>query len=163
MNLYELTKKYGAGKGEGMMWKAVASISEAVDRSMPDEEKHSLMRSIFASMNGGHYDEPFAREDVSKMYYTDSRGTRYDAPYWTDAEIRSVYDSIRNEIQDYGFWDFYVALNMVKSDNCNLLSRWFPDQTKEQRDERLVEMTVNWLNDPDYPHAGEKIWHYLNG
>ena len=162
MHLYDLTKQYGKGKGEGMMWSTVEIISEAVEHSMPEEEKHHLMREIFAMMNGGHYDDMFAREDVAKMYYTDNRGVKYDAPYWTDSDIRAVYDSVRGDIQNYNYWDFYVALNMIKSDNCALLSKWFPDQTPEQRDTKLVEMTINWLNDPDYSHPDAKIWYYLN-
>ena len=162
MNLYELTKKYSNGKGEGMMWSTVEVISEYVERYMPEEEKHHLMREILGMMTDCHYDEMFAKEDVKKMYFVDSRGNRHNAPYWTDEEIRSVYDSVRPEIPDYNNWDFYVALNMIKSDNCALLSRWFPDMTPEERDEKLVEMTVNWLQDEDYIYPDSKIWHYLN-
>ena len=43
-----------------------------------------------------------------------------------------------------------------------MLMRWFPNATPEERDGMLVEMAVNWLDDPDSPDAGHKIWSYLN-
>ena len=76
--------------------------------------------------------------------------------------MREVYDNIKSEIRGYNCWDFFVALNMIKSDNCPLLEKWFPASTKEDRDKKLVEMTVNWLNDEDNPYGSSKIWDYLN-
>ena len=94
MNLYELTKKYGAGKGEDMMWKAVASISEAVEKFMPADQKHELMRKIYGDMSGGHYNEEFAAADIAKMYYTDRNGEKHAAPYWPSGTVREIYESI---------------------------------------------------------------------
>lgn len=70
--------------------------------------------------------------------------------------------SVARNIPDYNFWDFYVTLQMTKADNCPLIMRWFPDSTPEERDKMLVDMAVNWLDDPDNKNAGHKIWSYLN-
>ena len=163
MNLYELTKKYGAGKGEGMMWKAVAVISDAVEESMPMESKQKLMREIYDEMSGGHYDEHFAMEDITRMYYTDRSGTKHQAPYWSVSTMQDVYDSISGDIRGYNFWDFAVTLNMVASDNWCMLDRWFPDMNEAERNKRLVDMAVNWLKDEDAKHPDSKIWNYING
>lgn len=163
MNLYEFTKKYSAGKGEDTMWKSVAIISEAVEHSMPDDDKKALMRKMYSAMAGCHYNEEFALEDVQKMYYVDEDGDEHRAPYWTESQIKDVYESVRDDIPEYNMWDFYVVMQMVKSDNCPMLRRWFPDASSSDMDEHFVELAVNWLNDPDYRYPSSKIWHYLNG
>ena len=162
MTLYDLTKKYGSGKGEEMMWKTVEVISEAVETSMEPEAKEQLMRDVYGKMSGGHYNEEYAIEDVAKMFYKDSNGKEIHAPYWTVQQVKDVYDTISGKIPDYTFWDFYVTLQMIKADNCPLLMRWFPNSTADERDKMLIEMAINWLADPDYPYPGEKIWRYLN-
>ena len=90
MNLYDLIKKYGEGRGEAMMWKAVSVISDAVDSYMPEEEKDALVRRVYGEMSDGHYNEEFAREDIKKMYYTDRDGNKHYAPYWTDDALMSL-------------------------------------------------------------------------
>ena len=162
MTLYEMIKKYGEGKGESTMWSSVCSISKAVDSSMPEEAKHSLMREVYASMSGHHYNQEFAMEDVAKMYYIGEDKKAHHAPYWTVEQVSNVFDGISGDIPDYNFWDFYVTLQMVKADNCPLIMRWFDGLSGEEMDEKFVEMAVNWLNDPDSPNAGHKIWSYLN-
>ena len=163
MNLYDFTKKYSTGKGEGTMWKTVAIISEAVEKSMSEQDQKALLRKMYSAMAECHYNEEFAREDVAKMYYVDEDGIERYAPYWTESQIRDVYESVREEIPEYNMWDFYVTMQMVKSDNCPLLRRWFPDASPSEMDEKFVELAVNWLNDSDNPYGSGKIWHYLNG
>lgn len=161
MNLYDFTKKYGEGKGESMMWKTVRVISDHVEKMSP-EAQEDLMRDLYATMAEGHYDEHFAKEDVAKMYYTDEAGEKHYAPYWTDEQVKAVYDKVKGEIPHYNMWDFYVTLQMSKADNCPMLKKWFPNATPEEMDKYLVDMAVNWLNDDDNPYGNEKIWGYLN-
>ena len=162
MTLYELTKKYGEGKGEAMMWTAVETISEAVDRAMPEEEKEALMRHLYGKMSGGHFDEPFAMEAVEKMYYLDGNGAKHTAPYWTPQVVKPIYEGVKREIPAYGFWDFYVTLNMAAADNWSLVEAWFPGLTPAERDQRFIDLAVNWPRDPDAKDTN-KIWKYLNG
>ena len=163
MTLYEITKKYGAGKGEGMMWKTVEVISDAVEAHMPEDARLALVREIYEAMSGGHYDEDFALADIGKMYYLDKKGNRHAAPYWAVSTMEEVYAGVKSEIREYNFWDFAVALNMVASDNWCRLDRWFPGMTEQERNTRLVEMTLNWLQDVDARHPDAKIWFYMNG
>ena len=162
MNLYELTKKYSNGKGEDMMWKTLSIVSDAVESSMSEEDKKCMLRKVYGAMSDGHYNEEFAQEDVAKMFYKGPDGKDHRAPYWTVEQVRDVYASVSRQIPDYNFWDFYVTLQMTKADNCPLLTRWFPNATADEKDKMLVEMAVNWLDDPDSPSAGHKIWSYLN-
>ena len=161
-SLYEMIKKNGTGKGEAIMWKSVKVISDSVDEHMDDDAKRELIRDIYAEMSGGHYNEQMAMEDVSHMYYMNEAREKEEAPYWTKEQVASVYNNIRNEIPDYNMWDFYVTLNMVKSDNCPMLKRWFPEADMDEMTQKLVEMSVNWLKDDDNPFGTEKVWKYLN-
>ena len=162
MTLYEMTKMYGEGKGESMMWKVVEAVSCAIEKSMPEEGKEELMRTLYEKMSGGHYNEDYAKSDVEKMYYVED-GKKHFAPYWTDEQVKSVYESVKPHIPSaYNFWDFYVALQMVKSDHCPLLKKWFPSATDEELTKKVVELTINWLADEDNPFGKEKVWGYLN-
>lgn len=163
MTLYEMTKKYGAGKGDSMMWETLAIVSDAVESSMPEKERSSLERKIYGKLSGGHYNEQYALEDVEKMSYRDPRtGLTHKAPYWPSDTVRGIYEIQKNNLRGYNCWDFYVTLNMVASDNVPLLDKWFPSMDMKERDQRLVEMAVNWLNDDDNPYGDTKIWCYLN-
>ena len=161
-SLYEMIKKNGTGKGEPVMWRSVKVISDAVEEHMDEDAKHELMRDVYAEMAGGHYNEQMAMEDVSKMYYTDEDGKKMYAPYWTKEQVAGVYDSVKSEIPEYNMWDFFVTLQMVKSDNCPMLKKWFPNATPEEMTQKFVAMAVNWLKDEDNPFGTEKIWKYLN-
>lgn len=164
MNLYYLTKKYGEGKGEQMMWKALAIVSEAVENNMEPAAKDRMVREIYGEMSGYHYNEEYAKCDVEKMYYVDKGGSKKFAPYWTVEQVDEVYSAVKDQIpSEYNMWDFYVALQMMKSDNCRLLREWFPDAGEEEHEQKLVELTINWLNDVDNPYGTSKVWKYVNG
>lgn len=159
--IYELIHSHSEGKGEGIMWDSVRVISDAVEASMPKEAAERLKRELYALMCGGHFNEYFAKEAVSKMYYEDENGEARYAPYWTEAAVREMYESRKDEIGKYNFWDFFVALHLVASDNHAIILRWFPDETPEERETRYLELTVNFLCDADWP-TDTKVWDYIN-
>ena len=161
--IYEMTKTYGSGKGEKMMWDMVKTISDSLEADMPHEGLEHLKMKVYEMLAGCHFNEHFANEAVSGMYYTDRSGKRHSAPYWTEAAAREIYEGIKPEIPGYNCWDFYVAMNMVSADNADVLSRWFPNDTEEQQEKRVVELAISWLHDEDNPYGTGKLWHYLMG
>ena len=161
MTLTELIKKYGADKGEDVMWASVEALSQTLQDHLSEEEFNKLKKKMHYIMVGGHYDKEFADMQMPKMYYEDNEGKHY-APYWTESEVKTLYSEIKGMIGDYNFYDFEVALNMIKSDYCPLLKKWFPDESKEDHLKRLVSLTINWLSDDDNPFGTEKIWLYFN-
>lgn len=161
MTLYELTKKYSSGNGEDMMWKTVRIVSDAVESSMDEHAKNALMRKVFGAMSDKHYNEELAKADVAKMYYTDADGEKHQATYWPEEAVKPIYENIREEIPDYNFWDFYVVMNMRKSDEWETLKRWFPNYNNAELDEKVTELAVSWLKDEDWP-TKTKIWDYLS-
>lgn len=160
--LYEIIKAHAADKGENTMWASTKIISDAVEKSMPEDAREHLKRDIYELMCGGHFNEHFAKEAVSKMYYIDEDGEKKYAPYWTEAAVREMYEEVKSDITPYNFWDFFVTIHMVASDNHALILRWFPDEDSSERERRYLEMAVNWLNDEDNPFGTKKVWGYLN-
>ena len=161
--LYDMTKRLGKGQGESMMWDTVKVVSEFVDHKMSDKDKDEMMAKLHGMLSGGHFDEDYAVEAVTKMYYIDKEGTKRFAPYWTIPEVAEVYESVEGKIpKDYNEWDWYVTMQMVMSDNRTLLERWWPDIDMKTLTEKVKEMAVCWLNDPDSPYGTRKIWEYLH-
>ena len=162
MTLYDLTKKYGTGKGESTMWKTISVISDAVEIAMPEEEINYLMRRVYGTISDEHYNEEFARDDIERMYYIDQDGEKHYAPYWSYDALQNIYRQHKNEIPNYNCWDWAVTMNMIKSDYCPLIMEWFPDIDDNERNEKIVELSLNWLKDADNPFGNSKIWGYLN-
>lgn len=165
MHLYELIKMYGEGQGKDAMWKSVKHISDFVEKAKAalPEEYALLKKQVYADMQGGHYNEEFAMEQVQKMYYKDKSGNKHFAPYWTNDVVQKAYAEAKERIPEcYNVWDFLVALNMVKADNKRLMDKWFPDMTEEQSLKAYVDLAVNYLDDEDAPHPKTKIWSYFN-
>ena len=163
MNLYEQTKKYGNGKDDATMWATIKIVSDALEEHMEEKERKALIRKIYEYSHKGHYNEEYALEDVEKMYFVDEKGEKHYAPYWTASQIKDVYEAVKTKIpSEYNCWDFFVTMQMIKSDNCPLLRKWFPEASIEEMDRKLIELSINWLNDEDNPYGTEKIWSYLN-
>ena len=161
--IYDIIKTYGQGKGEAVMWRSVRALSDGLKEMLTDEDYERMERMVYSSINGSHYNEEYAKADVSKMYYQ-LNGNKVGAPFWTDEQVMAVYNRVKGEIPSaYNLWDFYVALNMTKADNCVLYRRWWPNASDDELEKRIIEATVNDLNDPDNPYGTEKIWSYLNG
>lgn len=145
----KLIQQYGASS------ETINVLIKALEDHLSKEECEDLAKDIYESTQGHHFDECFAKAQISKMFYTDSEGKHY-APYWDD--ITSIYNIHKKRlINDYNKWDFMVTMNMIKSDMYPLLKEWFPDE-KDLKD-KIIELSINWLNDEDYPDC--KIWNYF--
>ena len=145
------------------MWQSVELISSMLDAKLTPSEMECLEKKMYAMMQGEHYDEYFAKKQTEHIYYTDENGKKHQAPYWTDDEVKQVYAAYKNRLKgDVTFWDFYVALNNTKADNCVLFRSWWPDATMEVLTQKIAEATVNWLNDEDAPQGEARTWRYFN-
>lgn len=167
MNYFELIKEYGAGKGEKAMLAATQMVSDYLEplKDSDPEGYWGLIKKTYSAMCGKHYNKDFAEHEVEKMYYTDKEGNKHHAPYWTESEVKSVYEANKTRIKSpsYGFWDFYVVLQMMKSDYCPLLMKWFPEAKADELMPKYIDLAVNWLNDDDNPYGDAKAWRYFNG
>lgn len=162
MDVYSILKEGLKGEGSNKMWCTTKILSDAIEQYVPEKQKDVIKTKVYYSSFGGHFNKDFADAAIGKFYYTDLNGNEVRAPYWTESEVKTIYESVRSKIPAYNFYDFEVALNMIKSDNCNKLRRWFPQDTKEELESKLVDETLNYLDDADNPYGTEKIWKYLN-
>lgn len=168
MNLKELINS--SGKSDARTMETVTDIiGDFLRQNVSEEAYCSLYKDIYSELIGGHYNKEFADRQIPKMYYTDADGKKHYAPYWTEAEVKDLYDGVKGKIPSaYNFYDFEVALNMIKSDYCPLLEKWYnkltpaPADMKTWFEEMIKELTVNWLDDDDNPYGNEKIWRYFN-
>ena len=162
MSIYSILKDGLKGEGSDKMWCITKILSDSIDEYVPEKQKDILLNKVYYSTNGGHFDKEFADLAISKFYYVDENKIKHDAPYWTESEVKDIYREIKSRIPSYNFYDFEVTLNMVKSDNCNKLKKWFPDDSDEELLDKLVDEALNYLIDEDNPYGNEKIWKYLN-
>ena len=163
MDIYNILKGGLKGEGSDKMWCITKILSDAIDEYVPEKQREILKTKVYYSTNGGHFDRDFADAAISKFYYVDASGVKHQAPYWTEPEVKLIYDTVKTKIPAYNFYDFEVTLNMIKSDNCNKLKKWFPEATDKELLDKLVEETINYLDDADNPYGTEKVWRYLNG
>ena len=160
--LYDTIKTYGKGKGEGMMWQSVEIISDSVEKHLSQEEKEELIADIYGLMSDGHYNEWYAKECVSKMYYVDKDGKKHYAPYWPQDAVHDIYEKNKSKIpSSYNEWDWCVTFNMIASDNWNIIHEWWPEISEGLFAQKITEMTINWLSDPDFD-SKSKIWDYMH-
>lgn len=162
MDIYNILKEGIKGEGSDKMWCITKILSDSIEEFVPEKQKDVLKTKVYYSTNGGHYDKSFADKSISKFYYVDDSGVKHTAPYWTEQEVKDIYEKVKSKIPAYNFYDFEVTLNMAKSDNCNKLKKWFPQATDKELLDKVVEEAVNYLDDADNPYGDEKIWKYLN-
>lgn len=162
MDIYGILKEGLKGEGSDKMWCTTKILSDAVEEYVPEKQKEAIKTKVYYSTNGGHFNRDFADRAISKFYFVDNTGVKQLAPYWGEPETRVLYESVKNKIPQYNFYDFEVTLNMVKSDNYNKIKKWFPNVTEEEMKTKLLDETINYLEDEDNPYGNEKIWMYLN-
>lgn len=129
-----------------------------------DEHSNCIVKKIHEQLHGKHFDEDCAIKTVNEMYFI-KHGTssKTYGSFVTLEQANKIFSRVRDEINKaYNVFDFYVALNMIYSDNYNLYTKWFKDITDERMIEIVTEATINWFNDADSPYSGDtKIWSYL--
>ena len=123
---------------------------------VPQDVIEKLSKMIYENTQGKHFNEEFAKEQIAKMYYEEN-GRKHTGPFYEDTTPIYLQNK-RKLMYPYNKWDFEVALNMMKSDVHSLLKEWFPE---EEIDSKIVDLTVNWLNDVDCPYGDSKIWCYF--
>lgn len=172
-SLKELIRKYSGGKDPKAMDGITDIIGDFLKNNVSEEAYCSLYKDIYSELVGGHYNKEFADKQIEGMYYVDEAGQKHYAPYWTEGEARGIYEKSKTKIPaEYNFYDFEVTLNMIKSDYCPLLRKWHKEANTAESDEtacdkwcmeKIMDLTVNWLDDPDNPFGKEKAWGYFNG
>lgn len=135
------------------MWQSIDAMYDVlalVEEEHPDEY-HKMMRCQHEILYGPHYNESFAKYDVSKIHYTSRDGRPCSGGYWTK-------DQIMEATKNYTFpagttdWDRYVALNSFFADTSQVLD-----------DNSVIKAALQfYFKDEDGPEDNGKIWHYMS-
>lgn len=129
------------------------SPSEAIDKLSTALEKHEgsllekgftilkseLAANMYEAINGPHFDEEHARYAVEGMENED--GTK--GPHWTVEETTSVANQmgINLKSEKHNKWDWYVAMNMIYSDDEPMPPTQFPMPMQNRR--KLVDLVIS--------------------
>lgn len=161
MDFVELIQKYQKETTSEQMLEVTKVIGKFIAAHATDDDLHHLCKEIYGVISEGHFDRRFADETIREMYYEDEDGTRHYAPFFTESEVKEVFDLNKDDISDYTIHDLAVTMNMLRSDNNRFLEKYAKDTSEKK--EMVSYMAVEYLQDPDAPHPTSKIWGYING
>lgn len=161
MDFVELIQKYQEETTPEQMLEITKVIGKFVAKHATEEDLHHLYKDIYGVISEGHFDRHFAEDAINRMYYEDESGVKHHAPFFTDAEVKEVFDLNKDDISDYTIHDLAVTMNMLRSDNNRFLEK-YAKNTSEVK-EMVSCMAIEYLQDPDAPHPTTKIWDYING
>lgn len=157
-----LKENYSKVRGdEAVMWKSVESVSELIEK-MKDAHPQmywSFMREQHEIVRGKHFDEAYAKYEVSQMCHKGADGKMYRGEHWSVEETNSVLSQYRSSVpSQYNEYDFYVALNAQYHDYCAWVKKHIPD--KDETEVIVSSAIAFWFNDEDWGNTS-KVWDYF--
>lgn len=157
MQEYSYDNLLAKAKADGMvtemkMWQSAyqaAKYMEMAQRGELSKEAYwAFMREQHELFYGPHYNEDFAKYDVSNIRYTGKSNDRRSGEYWSKAQIE---DATKGMSFPAGttVWDKYVAFNSFHADLCQVME-----------DEMILKAAHKYFfQDEDSPDG--KIWKYM--
>lgn len=139
-------------------------LSDSIGDHLDKDEKCHLKRKVWGIISDGHYNKEFAEADVAKMYIFENNSKTF-GPFYSLEETTEVYNKLKKSnpiLVNYNEYDFYVVMNMIKSDNYVLYKKRFSGYNNAALNELFIEDSINWLDDLDNPYGTSKIWKYIN-
>lgn len=158
MNDYSYAKLLEDAKNSGIateskIWSSIKHVAEhvedAVNGKMDKNSYNQFLREQYQLFYGPHYNEEFARKDISEIKYTSKTGERKTGEYWSKSQIEDICRKFSFP-SSTTFWDKYVAFNAFYSDMCQIL------------DEETILKTAHKYFFQDEDAADGKIWKYMN-
>lgn len=119
------------------------------------------IKSFHERIRGEHFDEMYAKYQVSNMRHTKRNGSVCTGEVYTIENAKHIYEKyVRTVDSSYNCYDVYVAINSQYHDYSNLYLTWHENFTPEQIDEKIINSAiVFWFKDED---AGQgKVWNYF--
>lgn len=110
---------------------------------------------------GLHFDEMYAKYQVSSMYHTKRNGNICRGEIYSIDEAKQIYEKyVRNLDSSYTYWDVYVAMNAQFHDYACLYNEWYSNITREDLDNKIIASAINfWFKDEDVGVG--KVWNYF--
>lgn len=119
------------------------------------------MRKLHESIKGAHFDEEYAKWQVSTMYHTADNGKICKGEIYNYDCAKNVFDKyVRNINSSITVWDVYVAINAQYHDYIRLYSEWFRNINKNELDNKIIESAITfYFKDED--SGSTKTWNYF--
>ena len=116
------------------------------------------MRKLHESIKGAHFDEEYAKWQVSTMHHTADNGKVCKGEIYNYDCAKNVFDKyVRNINSSITVWDVYVAINAQYHDYAKLFEEWFGGNI----DNKVFESAITfWFKDVDFD--GDKVWEYFH-
>lgn len=142
--------------------KAIPAIYPILSNiAIDNEDEFNHLKCFHEHVYGCHFNEYFAKDQVSKMYHTTNTGIVCKGEKYSIEVAANVYNNyVRKISRNINAWDVYVALNAQYHDHIIEYMDWFKDKDVECIDKKIVEGAINfWFMDED---AGDnKVWNYF--
>lgn len=157
---YNSIKEGGESGGKDAMWAEVALLDKEI--MMPLEQENPVkfwdfMRKRHVLRSGPHYNEDFARYDVSKMFHKDNSGNVIEGERWNvNAAKEAIKPWIGKISQTCTIYDVYVALNTNWHDKVELWKKKHPETYEAD----IIEDAVSFYMLDDDAKDG-KVWNYI--
>ena len=119
------------------------------------------MRKLHEFIKGAHFDEEYAKWQVSTMYHTADNGKICKGEIYNYDCAKNVFDKyVRNINSSITVWDVYVAINVQYHDYIRLYSEWFRNINKNELDNKIIESAITfYFKDED--SGSTKTWNYF--
>lgn len=119
------------------------------------------MRKLHESIKGAHFDEEYAKWQVSTMHHTADNGKVCKGKIYNYDCAKNVFDKyVRNINSSITVWDVYVAINAQYHDYVRLYSEWFRNINKNELDNKIIESAITfYFKDED--SGSTKTWNYF--
>lgn len=151
MNYTDMIKN-APNKSEELMWRTIEQVNALINdlqKSHPDKAKAFLL-SLYSTLYGNHFNEPFARDSVASMFHTAKDGHTVTGEAITpERAFPALIPSGNKEL----YWDAYVGANAFLHDlaRTNLSEAQILDCAREF-----------WFSDDDFPEGGKILWYSIN-
>jgi hypothetical protein len=161
MDLTKMLLTYKECPSSEQQHEIAKTIGCFVEQHADENEISQLKKTIYGIISDRHYNQEYANDAIKQMYYEDEDGVKHYAPYYTDEEVKEVFELNKEDISDYTIHDLAVTMNMLRSDNNYFLKRYAESSTKAK--DMVTCMAIEYLQDVDAPFPTQKIWRYVNG
>lgn len=164
INTIKEYKKEGILLDETKMWNSLHNLEEI----LCDAEKHQkdkfwkVMRELHEDFKGCHFNEVYAKYEVSEMYHTGLDGRMYKGEKFDMYKAEEVHSKYRGVIKSSDtIHDVYVAINAQYHDYFPIFKTWFQGEEESVLHHKIIEAAISfWFRDEDYLEGG-KIWKYF--
>jgi len=140
-------------------------LSEIMDEMLADMKEYhpakywEYLREVHEAINGPHYNEEYARYDVSQMHHKDAAGKVVEGEHWGIGDARAVFTKWKAKLPiDTTDYDVYVIINATYHDMITV--KLAMGKTQEEAENEIIEEGITfYLLDADA--VPNKLWEYM--